>query len=151
MEGTATESFLKGSRLRHWLASPECPSALQKCRVLFHKHFGYEFSGAGGDDDDRHIEGKPVVLPVCVQKTAKRRMGIMCARVKYKGRLFTTSACHKGNSMVLFGLEGCPKDMKECIPGCIQHICIVEGEVKLVVQQYLPYAAYTGGQEDPFA
>ena len=149
MEATATESFLKGSRLRQLLASPECPPALQSCRDLFHKHFGHDFSGSVNDDDDSLVRGNPVVLPSCLRKATGKRMGTMCARIKYKGRLLTTHACHKGNSLVLFGLNGRPKDMKESVPGCIQYICIVDGSVKLAVRQYLPCTSIVG--QDPFA
>ena len=77
MEATATRSFLKGARLCHWLASPACPPALQKCSDLFHRHFGQASSGIEADLDDVPTEGKPVILPSYVQKAVKRRMGIV--------------------------------------------------------------------------
>ncbi|KIJ59119.1 hypothetical protein HYDPIDRAFT_76818, partial [Hydnomerulius pinastri MD-312] len=40
LETTMLQSYIKGAKLRAWLSRPECPPAVQECKVLLDRAYG---------------------------------------------------------------------------------------------------------------
>ncbi|OAX34555.1 hypothetical protein K503DRAFT_698508 [Rhizopogon vinicolor AM-OR11-026] len=70
-------SFIKTARLCCWLGRPDCPPAIQECKVLFDRMYA-----------------------------PKSTTAILCARLKFNGVIYSRASTHTGNSQVLFYPQG---------------------------------------------
>jgi hypothetical protein len=122
LEETLLHSFLKASRLKHWLARPDCPPAIKECKILF----------------DRLSSSTTVSKPVTSGQTSP-------ARVQHNGLSYTQSTTHLGNSLILFSPNG--DTSISLVPGQIKHITTYKNITVFFVHRYLPLKS---GVTDPF-
>ena len=61
LENTMLQMYLKGSRLRAWLSSPECPQAIQECKILL--NCTYEVHDSDVHGTEPHTSAKSLDLP----------------------------------------------------------------------------------------
>jgi len=124
------QSFIKSSRLKAWLAKPDCPPAIRECKRLFDALFSSHF-----DDlpvDDTHVAQ--------VQGTHT-----MLRRFKYDGKTYATSSTNLGNSLILFYPNG--DRSQSPVPGSITSICVTAEKTVFVVFRHLPASS---GTVNPF-
>jgi hypothetical protein len=122
LEETLLHSFLKASRLKHWLARPDCPPAIKECKILF----------------DRLSSPTTVSQPVTLGQRSP-------AHVQHNGLSYTQSTTHLGNSLILFSPNG--DTSISPVPGQIKHIITYENIIIFFVHCYLPLK---NGVTDPF-
>ena len=149
-------SYLKGSKLRAWLSRPDCPSAIQECKVLFDRAY-YSRSCAPCLDVDNidSLEDFKVPetwnathVPQDLQKLIRRPKAVLRANIKSTGGVvYSRCSAHVGNSLVLFYPDG--NRAFHAIPGCIRYIYEHEGSLRFAIQRQhvLPAA----GMVDPYA
>ncbi|KAF8576401.1 hypothetical protein K439DRAFT_1622880 [Ramaria rubella] len=115
------QSFIRGGNLCCWLGSPDCPSAIKECKLLFDKVYRKQ-----DDDspDNQPLTGASQILPDNLRLLMKQ----------HKGALAST---HLGKSLILFYAAG-----------CVQYIVLLEGQITFVVHHHNPAVS---GIVDPFA
>jgi hypothetical protein len=136
MEFTLLQSFLKATKLKRWLAKPDCPPVIKECKELFDKIYSPKRPDSDGScKADENIINH-TSAPTDLRAFLKDPKPTLMARVRYNGIIYSTAKTHEGNSLVQFYPHG---DMATSpIPGSIRHI-FREGEnTYLAVQRQLP-------------
>jgi len=138
LEQTVLESFIQGSRLRHWLARPDCPTAIKECKVLFDKYITN--SGVSSGDIFSDVAGRAKqAAPTDLQLLTSQKCMVLHARTDFGGIVFSRYSTHQGNSLIMFypgGSQSSPP-----IPGRIKYIFKDNGRTQLAVQCQLPAGA----------
>jgi hypothetical protein len=157
LEHTMLHSFLQTSKLRCWLARPDCPPAVRECAALFDKAFGpshEEFPWINDADDDdmffpedsftHESDSDKVPVPNDLRDIVKGPKVGLRARITHNRVSYTRSSTHVGNSLIYFYSNG--DRTSSPIPGSIRYIYRTKGW-SLAVQRQLPL---TDGTADPF-
>jgi hypothetical protein len=113
------QSFIRSSRLKSWLAKPDCPPAIRECKRLFDALFSSHFDELPIDD----IASTP-------QIPGNLR------RFKYDGIIYATSATHLGNSLILYYPNG--DRSQSPVPGSIAQVFSMAGKTTCAVLRHLP-------------
>jgi len=124
-------SYLKGAKLRTWLSRPECPPAIQECKVLLdrvyntHTHsyaLPSDLNDIDSFDDVRVPETwNATYVPEDLQELIHRRKAVLRAHVKTAGGVvYSRCSTHLGNSLILFYPNG--NRASPAVPGCIIYI-----------------------------
>ena len=135
LEQTVLESFIQGSRLRHWLAQPDCPTAIKECKLLFDKYITN--SGVSrGDIFPDVAERAKQPAPTDLQLLTLQKCMVLHARTDFGSIIFSRYSTHQGNSFIMFYLGG--SQSSPPIPGRIKYIFKDNGRIQLAVQCQLP-------------
>ena len=139
------ESFIQGSRLRHWLARQDCPIAIKECKYLFDKYITN--SGVSSRSIRPDVSEKVIkrVAPTDLQLLTSQKSTVLHARTDFGGTIFTRYSTHQGNSLIMFYRGGSRSSPP--IPGRIKYIFEDNGRILLGVQRQVPAGADT---IDPF-
>jgi hypothetical protein len=127
------QSFIRSSRLRAWLAKPDCPPAIRECQRLFNRLFS------------SHLDDLPVEDAHFPEVHGMHGMHKTSRRFKYDGVNYATSSTHIGNSLILFYPNG--DRSQSPVPASITNIFITEEMVTFVVFRHLQASS---GTVDPF-
>jgi hypothetical protein len=151
-------SFIKTSKLRCWLSRPDCPPAIQECKILFDKMSAPKSATSlreelAEDPLDDSVQASPsasaVAVPEDLYALIKRRTAILCARLKFNGLIYSRASTHVGNSQVFFYPRG--DRLSSPVPGSIRHIYATPaGELTFAVQKLVPLDRHAQ-TVDPFA
>jgi hypothetical protein len=147
------QSYLKAARLRGWLSRPQCPPAIQECKILLDRAYRSK-------DASHHIDEYPLNDSARVPDTAMQtpvpedlfrlthqRIAVLRAHLKHERVIYSRSSTHIGNSLVLFYPKGDYNSSP--VPGSIKYIYGSNGILTFAVQRQCPLLH--GGQRDPFA
>ncbi|KAG2139210.1 uncharacterized protein EDB93DRAFT_1090238 [Suillus bovinus] len=119
-------SFIKTTKLCCWLSRPDCPPAIQECKVLF----------------DRMYAPKSIA-------SLDEELAVLCARLKFNSVIYSRASTHIGNSQVFFYPQG--DQLTSPVPGSIHHIyAMPTGELVFAVLRQLPLNRHNH-TIDPFA
>jgi hypothetical protein len=156
MEPTLLQSFIKAGKLRRWLARPDCPPAIQECKILFDKAYAPKCRDdtvvGGGDDvfveatDDDDPTPSPITVPDDLRPLLKGMKVSLRARLQHHRVIYARSSTHLGNSLIHFYPHG--DRTKSPIPGSIKYIFLRDGRWAFAVQRHL---AVGDGILDPFS
>ncbi|KAG2091535.1 uncharacterized protein F5147DRAFT_586320 [Suillus discolor] len=120
-------SYIKATRFRRWLARPDCPPAIQECRVLFDKVYAPK-------------------VPEDLYTLIRRRKAVLRASLKFDGIIYSRASTHLGNSQILFYPDG-DRSLTP-VPASIIYIYgTTTGEMSFAVQRHLPLDIHN----DPFS
>ena len=150
-------SYLKGAKLRAWLSRPECPPAIQECKVLLdrvyntHTHsyaLPSDLNDIDSFDDVRVPETwNATYVPEDLQELIHRRKVVLHAHVKTAGGVvYSRCSTHLRNSLILFYPNG--NRASPAVPGCIIYIYEQEGSLHFAVRRQCVLPPNT---PDPFA
>jgi hypothetical protein len=128
LEQTLLNSFLKASRIKHWLARPDCPPAIKECRVLFDRYLS---------QNSPRDAPRPIPPVVEISETPPR--------IQYDGLTYARSGTHLGNSLILFSPNG--DTTAPPVPGQIKQISTSGNTISFYVSRYLSLGS---GIVDPF-
>ncbi|KAG1882044.1 hypothetical protein C8R48DRAFT_587271 [Suillus tomentosus] len=107
-------SYIKATKFRCWLARPDCPPAIQECRILFDRV--YAPNGATDPLPEDPMDD---------------------ASLKYDGIIYSRASTHLGNSQVFF-YPGGDRSLT-LVPANITYIYgTLTGEMMFAVQRHLP-------------
>lgn len=143
-------SFLKGAKLRAWLSRPQCPPAVQECKILLDRAYSIRADPFDPLDDIVPIPDAATVIPapVDLQPLTNQCKAVLRAHVKHGGVVYSRSSTHVGNSLILFYPLGNRSSMP--IPGSIKYIYKVDDSLAFAVQRQCTLAA-TESRNDIFA
>jgi hypothetical protein len=134
MESTLLESFLRASKLKRWLAKPDCPPVIKECKELFDKVYAPKIPN---DDDGDTVEDTTMPIrsaPADLRVLLKDERGVVvCARMRHNGIVYSSSRTHVGNSLIYFYPHG--DRAKSPIPGSIKYI-YREGKIMYLAVQH---------------
>ena len=139
--------------MKSWSSNPDCSTIIRECRSVYDKFFpdvAEQFTGTDEDvrmeGPDHDVEGDEVIdekrarkkpVPECLRSLLPLSSTVFFSRRVYNGVLYSTAACHSGNSLVLIRRDGSRSE--SIVPAVIEHICLNEhGEVILIVRRYMP-------------
>ena len=131
MEATLLRSFIRASRLRQWIARPNCPPALQAVRSIFEKAFG---TGSQGDTMDEQTGRLTKVPNELYRLTGCTELEVQ-ARYHQGSVIFARASTHIGNSLIRFYSGG---DLSQPLNGSIKYIYRCMDGVKFAVNRQLP-------------
>ena len=143
LENTMLQMYLKGSRLHAWLSSPECPQAIQECKILL--DHAYEVHDSDIHGTELHTSAKSLDLPADLKVLIGQGAAVLHS---YMGVVYSRATTHLGNSLVLFYPQG--NCSSPPVPGSIKHIYELDGTTTLAIQ----WQHALGGNNadlDPFA
>jgi len=123
-------SFIKGSRLRQWLAKENCPPAIREAKKLFDKMYGTR-----QDTEDGDVEFKSKDCPDDLRPLMNHYKLDLARRIKYQGVFFSDYLTHKGNSQIMFYPLG---NAHKLCPGRIKYIFSSGGCISVAIQRQLP-------------
>ena len=135
-------SYLKGAMLRAWLARPNCPTAIHKCKILLDRAYGSEVDVESADDDGlllkTHVDSPtPTTTAPDLQRLIGKLSVFQRARVKHvTGVSYSRSSTHVGNSLILFYPNG--NRLSAPVPGSIKYIYQAEDAFHFAVQHQHP-------------
>ncbi|TFK45236.1 hypothetical protein OE88DRAFT_1640188 [Heliocybe sulcata] len=143
LELSMIKSFIRGARLRHWLAREDCPPAIKECNAVFQEIYGQ--SGRPDFAEDRRICAR--ATPDELKALVSTDRVILTSRTKHDGVGYATRMTHIGNSLIEFYPSGDAKARP--VPGCIEYIYKPEGAQALLfaVRRHMPVE----GAIDPFS
>jgi len=142
METTMLHSFIKAMKLRCWLSRPDCPLAIQECKVLFDRMYAFGFKDELAEDPlDDSVRAPPsaiaVATPEDLYALIKRQTAILRAHLKFNGIIYSRASTHVGNSQILFYPHG--DRLSSPVPGSIQYIYATPiGELMFAVRRHFP-------------
>ncbi|KAJ7073090.1 hypothetical protein C8F01DRAFT_1362285 [Mycena amicta] len=116
LESTLSKAFMRGASLRRWLRRPDCPKVIQELKSLFERTF--PSYNAPSDSTPRETDGTR-------------------AHYKRNGVNFSRASTHLGNSLVLYY----PPNSATAIPGSIESILTLRGEVSFIIRRQAPLPA----------
>ena len=134
LEATMGATFLKATKLKHWLVRPDCPEFLKECKIVFDKAFGSTWTKS-----DSEIIAKSAFCPVpdALKGIISERWVALRARHKFDGTFFCHSSTHVGNSLVLFYPGN--NRLETPVPGSTEYIVAKpNNDIVYVVRQQLP-------------
>ena len=140
-------TFIRGARLRRWLARTDCPPSIKECKRLFDNMYASmydQYPEEHHNDANDSFGGTPQTIPDELRLLVKRNCTLR-ARHRHNGVVYAISSAHMGNSLVLFYANG--KTGSSIIPGCIQYIVSQEKRLIFAVRRHLPA---NGSLVDPF-
>lgn len=149
LETSIHEQFIAFSRVKLWSSRPDCPAIIRECRSIYDRLYPDNAARPIVDDDVRmkgpedeeDDEWNPrrcrrrIALPRHLQGLLLVSSTVRYARHLHNGVLYSITACHVGNSLVLVHPGGASS--KESVPGIIEDICLNEhDEIVYVVRLY---------------
>lgn len=141
MESTLLRSFIRASRLRQWIARPDCPPALDAVRIIFEKAFG-----TGPQPDDLAEEpGQLVKTPSDLRLLTGHSSLKLQARYRQDSVVFARASTHAGNSLIRFYCRG---NAARPLNGSIKYIYWQDHTIRFAVNRQLPCPESV---VDPFA
>ena len=136
------QAFLRAANLRRWLSRPNCPEIIRRCKILFNKLYGEKPDGTAHiqelalSEDDSSKPPQPQNTPEDLRGLIHSSKMILHARYRADGVIYARAETHVGNSLVLFYPQG--DRMSSAIPGSIQYIYEVDGQLRFAVRRYSP-------------
>ena len=105
MESTLLDSFLKASKLKHWLAQTDCPQVFQEIRELFERVYAPKTHNSNEDMRDNSkvstpMRNAPVNLKCLLGHNCEKVS--MQARLRCNGVLYSVNSTHAGNGQIYF-------------------------------------------------
>ena len=138
LEKTIHQAFLRGANLRRWLSRPNCPEIIQRCQTLFSKLYGNRPDGTAHIQEVALAEDEPSKpsqdTPEDLRRLIHRRKVVLHARYRADGVIYARAETHVGNSLVLFYPHG--DRTSAAIPGSIQYIYRLDGQLRFAVRRY---------------
>ena len=123
MESTLLHSFLRASKLKHWLARIDCPQVFREIKELFDKLYAPKICDSDGvTEEDDEAQTLTWSTPHDLQSIlgSKSNRISMWARLKHNGVVFSVASMHAGNSQIYFYPNG--KVTAPPVAGSIQYI-----------------------------
>jgi hypothetical protein len=143
LEQTLLRTFVRACNLKRWLTRPDCPEVIRECKTLFDRAFmslPHNDSDVLDDDNSGQMRTPSDLFPLVNQHSVA-----LHSQFWYKGRRYTKSTTHVGNSLIHFYANGSTSSL---IPGSIKYIYTSpQGSLVFAVQRQL---AITDGTLDPF-
>ncbi|KIK12697.1 hypothetical protein PISMIDRAFT_51297, partial [Pisolithus microcarpus 441] len=136
LEQTVLDSFIQGSKLRHWLGRPDSPAAIKECKLLFDKYISNSEVSISEFVPKR---APKQAVPTELRLLTSRKHLVLHACTNFGGTIFSRHSSHQGNSSIMFYPGG--SQSRPPIPGCIKYIFEDNGHTELAVQQQLPVGA----------
>lgn len=153
-EGTIHQAFVAAGNFRRCLMRPrpsENAQPLRDCQALF-KRLYVRQSDRLEDDEERFAMEEGSTLPdetllpaELVPFFPNRRKAVQLPRLRKHGTVYSRCTTHEGNSLIMFHRNG---GNGEAVPGSIEHIVRVDGQVLFAVRRYGPVDSTSS---DPFA
>lgn len=130
-EATMLRSYLRGSRLRRWLARPDCPLAIRECKILFDRVFAPTMQ-------ESIIGPDPLInsVPEDLRSIVSDSPISFRSNFRYDRHIYSRYQTHLGNSLIHFYPNGSRR--LSPIPGSIKYIFHQDGKVSFAVHRHLP-------------
>ena len=139
LERTVLNSFIQGSKLRHWLARPDCPAFIKECKLLFDKYISNSGTFNSKISFDVPQRAPKQAVPTDLQLLTSQKYLVLHAHTNFGGTNFSWRSTHQSNSLIMFYPGG--NQSSPPIPGCIRYIFEDDGQIQLAVQWQLPARA----------
>ncbi|KIN98786.1 hypothetical protein M404DRAFT_43233, partial [Pisolithus tinctorius Marx 270] len=144
LEATMLHSYLRGARLRSWLSHPDCPNAVQECKVLLDHAYGND----NEYDSDCSWTRKSTTTPPDLYNLIHKQDVMLQAHIRYGGVVYSRIATHVGNSLIMFHPSG--NRSLPPVPASIKYIYKQDGQSTFAVCRQCPLVL-NKGTNDPFA
>ncbi|KIO14999.1 hypothetical protein M404DRAFT_89821, partial [Pisolithus tinctorius Marx 270] len=143
LEATMLCSYLRGACLHSWLSHPDCPNAVQECKVLLDHAYGND----NEYNSDCSWMRKSTTTPPDLYNLIHKQDVMLQAHIRYGGVVYSCIATHVGNSLIMFPYQ--VMDLTS-VPASIKYIYKQDGQSTFAVCQQCPLVL-NKGTNDPFA
>ncbi|KAI6037172.1 hypothetical protein BKA83DRAFT_4041305 [Pisolithus microcarpus] len=99
LEQTVLDSFIQGSKLRHWLGQPDSPAAIKECKLLFDKYISNSEVSISEFVPKR---APKQAVPTELRLLTSRKHLVLHACTNFGGTVFSRHSSHQGNSSIMF-------------------------------------------------